>query len=38
MQRLEGALRERYGDADGERICSGNGLRVLNAGWAGTAS
>lgn len=38
MQRLEGALRERYGDADGERICSGNALRVLNAGWAGAAS
>jgi membrane dipeptidase len=37
MQRLEGALRERYGNADGERICSGNGLRVLNAGWAGAA-
>ncbi len=38
MQRLEGALRERYGDVDGERICSGNALRVLKAGWAGTAS
>jgi microsomal dipeptidase-like Zn-dependent dipeptidase len=34
MQRLEAALRERYGDADGERICSGNALRVLKAGWA----
>jgi microsomal dipeptidase-like Zn-dependent dipeptidase len=38
MQRLEGALRERYGDADGESICSGNALRVLNAGWGGSRS
>lgn len=38
MQRLEGALRERYGDVDGERICSGNALRVLKAGWAGAVS
>ena len=34
MQRLEGALRERYGSEDGERICSGNALRVLHAGWS----
>jgi membrane dipeptidase len=36
MERLEGALRERYGDTDGERICSGNALRVLKAGWGGS--
>jgi microsomal dipeptidase-like Zn-dependent dipeptidase len=36
MERLEGALRERYGDEDGERICSGNALRVLKAGWGGS--
>jgi membrane dipeptidase len=36
MGKLEGALRERYGDEDGERICSGNALRVLKAGWGGS--
>lgn len=35
MSRLETALRERYGDADGEAIASGNALRVLRAGWGG---
>jgi microsomal dipeptidase-like Zn-dependent dipeptidase len=38
MKKLERALRERYGDADGERICSGNALRVLKAGWAGSSA
>lgn len=38
MERLEGALRERYGDTDGERICSGNALRVLESGWGGAAA
>jgi microsomal dipeptidase-like Zn-dependent dipeptidase len=38
MKRLEGALRERYGEADGQRICAGNALRVLKEGWAGAAS
>jgi microsomal dipeptidase-like Zn-dependent dipeptidase len=33
MARLEQALRERYGAKDAERICSGNALRVLRAGW-----
>ena len=28
-----GALRDRYGAEDAERICSGNALRVLRAGW-----
>jgi microsomal dipeptidase-like Zn-dependent dipeptidase len=36
MQRLEGALRERYGDVDGESICSANALRVLKTGWGGS--
>ena len=30
---LEPALRERHGATDAERICSGNALRVLRAGW-----
>ncbi len=30
---LEPALRDRYGATDAERICSGNALRVLRAGW-----
>ena len=30
---LEAALRDRYGATDAERICSGNALRVLRAGW-----
>ena len=33
MARLEEALHERYADEDAERICSGNALRVLRAGW-----
>jgi microsomal dipeptidase-like Zn-dependent dipeptidase len=33
MARLEAALRDRYGAEDAERICSGNALRVLRAGW-----
>jgi microsomal dipeptidase-like Zn-dependent dipeptidase len=33
MARLEQALRDRYGAEDAERICSGNALRVLRAGW-----
>jgi microsomal dipeptidase-like Zn-dependent dipeptidase len=35
MARLERALGDRYGTEDGERICSGNALRVLRAGWSG---
>jgi membrane dipeptidase len=35
MARLERALRERYGDDDGELICSGNALRVLSSAWRG---
>ena len=38
MARLERALRDRYGDEDGERICSGNALRVLRAGWGARRS
>jgi microsomal dipeptidase-like Zn-dependent dipeptidase len=34
MARLERALREGYGDADAELICSGNALRVLSS-WRG---
>jgi microsomal dipeptidase-like Zn-dependent dipeptidase len=34
MARLEEALHERYATEDAERICSGNSLRVLRAGWA----
>jgi microsomal dipeptidase-like Zn-dependent dipeptidase len=33
MARLEARLRDRYGEEDAERICSGNALRVLRAGW-----
>ena len=33
MARLQQALRDRYGEEDAERICSGNALRVLRAGW-----
>ena len=33
MPTLETELRERYGDADAEAICSANALRVLRAGW-----
>jgi microsomal dipeptidase-like Zn-dependent dipeptidase len=35
LSRLEVALRERYGDTDGEAIASGNALRLLRAGWRG---
>jgi microsomal dipeptidase-like Zn-dependent dipeptidase len=37
MAGLEQALRERYGEEDGELICSGNSLRVLTSfwGWGG---
>ena len=35
MAALERALRERYGEEDGELICSGNSLRVLTSYWAG---
>jgi microsomal dipeptidase-like Zn-dependent dipeptidase len=35
MARLETALRAHYGEEDGERICSGNTLRVLSW-WGGT--
>ncbi|HWC85025.1 MAG TPA: membrane dipeptidase [Solirubrobacteraceae bacterium] len=33
MAALQRALRARYGDADAEKICSGNALRVLRAAW-----
>ncbi len=33
MARLEQSLRDRFGDQNAERICSGNALRVLRAGW-----
>ena len=33
MPRLEQAVRDRYGAEDAERICAGNALRVLRAGW-----
>jgi microsomal dipeptidase-like Zn-dependent dipeptidase len=33
MRTLENALRDRYGPADGEAICSENALRVLHSGW-----
>jgi microsomal dipeptidase-like Zn-dependent dipeptidase len=36
MAALERALRERYGEEDGELICSGNSLRVLTSYWAGS--
>jgi microsomal dipeptidase-like Zn-dependent dipeptidase len=35
MAGLERALRERYGEEDGELICSGNSLRVLASFWGG---
>ena len=35
MRTLETALRDRYGPADAEAICSANALRVLRAGWGG---
>lgn len=35
MAGLERALADRYGPVDGERIASGNALRVLRAGWRG---
>jgi microsomal dipeptidase-like Zn-dependent dipeptidase len=35
MAALERALRERYGEADSELICSGNSLRVLTSSWGG---
>jgi microsomal dipeptidase-like Zn-dependent dipeptidase len=35
MAGLERALRERYGEEDGELICSGNSLRVLTSFWGG---
>jgi microsomal dipeptidase-like Zn-dependent dipeptidase len=37
MAMLERAIRERYGEADGELICSGNGLRLLKSYWRGAA-
>ena len=33
LARLQAALVDRYGAEDAERICSGNALRVLRAGW-----
>ena len=33
MKRLEAALNERYGENDGELICSGNALRPLRSYW-----
>jgi microsomal dipeptidase-like Zn-dependent dipeptidase len=33
MADLQRALQERYGDADAEKMCSANALRVLRAGW-----
>jgi microsomal dipeptidase-like Zn-dependent dipeptidase len=35
MRRVEAALRKRYGNEDGDLICSGNALRLLEAGWRG---
>ncbi len=35
MASVERALRERYGDADGELIASGNALRLLRSYWRG---
>jgi microsomal dipeptidase-like Zn-dependent dipeptidase len=35
MSRLERALKSRYGLEDGERICSGNALRLLSGYWRG---
>jgi microsomal dipeptidase-like Zn-dependent dipeptidase len=37
MERLEERLRERYGDEDAERICSGNALRLLTSYWRGAS-
>jgi microsomal dipeptidase-like Zn-dependent dipeptidase len=37
MRTLEAALRDRYGPADAEAICSQNALRVLHAGWEGAS-
>jgi microsomal dipeptidase-like Zn-dependent dipeptidase len=33
MGALQDALRARYGDAEAEKICGGNALRVLRAAW-----
>ena len=33
MAPLQAELRQRYGDADAERICSGNAVRVLTTAW-----
>jgi microsomal dipeptidase-like Zn-dependent dipeptidase len=33
MRNVEAALRKRYGNADGDLICSANALRLLDAGW-----
>jgi microsomal dipeptidase-like Zn-dependent dipeptidase len=33
MRNVEAALRKRYGNEDGDLICSGNALRLLEAGW-----
>ena len=33
MARSQAHLRMRYGDADAEKICNGNALRVLRAEW-----
>jgi len=33
MRNVEAALRKRYGNTDGDLICSGNALRLLDAGW-----
>lgn len=35
MANLQRALRDRYGEADGELICSGNALRLLTSYWRG---
>jgi len=35
MRQVEAALRKRYGNVDGDLICSGNALRLLDAGWRG---
>lgn len=35
MKDLESALRKRYGEEDGELICSGNSLRLLTSYWRG---
>jgi membrane dipeptidase len=33
MAALQAQLRQRYGEADAEKICSGNAVRVLASGW-----